>query len=822
VHLIPPDQSLDVALPVDPIAPIEVLPSGAIVPPERDASGYVDASWRRHFRPAVWVQRIWAVTDKVLTTFARFLEEKSQHAGLVMGVLLVLMLPLIWAVISSPLELEQQLLFSGCTFLIALALGRTPSRLFTLALVLMSLMASTRYIYWRMSATIAFEKPTDVIFGTGLLLAEIYAFTVLVLGYAQTIWPLQRQPVALPDDPEEWPSVDIYIPSYNEPLSVVKPTALAALSLDWPRHKLNVYVLDDGRRKEFAEFCAQAGIHHVTRTDNRHAKAGNINAALKNTTGEYIAIFDCDHVPTRSFLQVTMGWFLKDPKLAMMQTPHHFFSADPFEKNLGTFKRVPNEGELFYGLVQDGNDLWNATFFCGSCAVIKRGPLLEVGGVAVETVTEDAHTALKLHRLGYGTAYLAVPQAAGLATESLSGHVGQRIRWARGMAQIFRVDNPLLGKGLSLGQRLCYANAMMHFFYGLPRLVFLTAPLAYLFLEAHVIQATATMIAAYSLPHLVHAGMANTRMQGQFRHSFWNEVYEAVLSWYIMRPTLVAVINPKLGKFNVTPKGGVIDHEYVDYAIAKPYFVLLVVNIIGFAVGIGRLIWWNTFETQTVVLNLIWTVYNLIIIGASLAVSLESRQVRNTHRVDMKMPASLRFPGDRTLVCSTKNISATGVGLKVPPGLSVEKNTLVSLTLFMDDAECVVNAKIANWDKESAGLELEPMTVAQETEFVKFTFARADAWVRSWGTAQHDSPRHALKEVIELGIRGLVRIVHYATVDIQEYLSKQPWFIQARESTDRLLGRVRSRATGLTERAAQLSGRAAKLVRGWRRKTVSE
>jgi cellulose synthase (UDP-forming) len=105
-------------------------------------------------------------------------------------------------------------------------------------------------------------------------------------------------------------------------------------------------------------------------------------------------------------------------------------------------------------------------------------------------VTEDAHTALKLSRLGYNTAYLELPQAAGLATESLSGHVGQRIRWARGMAQIFRTDNPFLGKGLSLWQRVCYANAMLHFFFGLPRLVFLTAPMAYLFFGFHIISAS--------------------------------------------------------------------------------------------------------------------------------------------------------------------------------------------------------------------------------------------------------------------------------------------------------------------------------------------
>src|SRR5690606_37187104 len=238
-------------------------------------------------------------------------------------------------------------------------------------------------------------------------------------------------------------------------------------------------------------------------------KAGNINSALPKTHGQYIAIFDCDHVPTRSFLQVCVGWFLKDPKLAMLQTPHVFFSPDPLEKNLDVFQQVPNEGRLFYGLTQDGNDLWNATFFCGSCAVLRREPLLDVGGVAVESVTEDALTALKMNRKGYNTAYLAVPLAAGLATESLSRHIGQRIRWARGMAQILRSHNPWLGKGLKLSQRICYASAGLHFFYGLPRLVFLTAPLAYLFFGARVFESSALLIAAYVLPHIVHAYMTN-------------------------------------------------------------------------------------------------------------------------------------------------------------------------------------------------------------------------------------------------------------------------------------------------------------------------
>ncbi|MDF4981200.1 glycosyltransferase family 2 protein, partial [Vibrio parahaemolyticus] len=267
--------------------------------------------------------------------------------------------------------------------------------------------------------------------------------------------------------------------------------------------------------------------------------AGNINYALKQTSGEFVAIFDCDHIPTRAFFQLTMGMFLKDPKLALIQTPHHFFSPDPFERNLSNFRNVPNEGNLFYGLIQDGNDLWDATFFCGSCAILRREPLEEVGGIAVETVTEDAHTSLRMHRLGYRSAYLKQPISAGLATETLSAHVGQRIRWARGMAQIFRVDNPLTGKGLKLSQRLCYVNAMLHFLSGIPRIVFLIAPLAYLLLHSYVIYAPALAIILYVLPHMIHASMTNSRMQGDYRYSFWGEVYETVLAWYIARPTTV-------------------------------------------------------------------------------------------------------------------------------------------------------------------------------------------------------------------------------------------------------------------------------------------
>jgi len=351
-----------------------------------------------------------------------------------------------------PLTWPQQAVLGLLSILMALAMARSSdSYLVTLTLMMMSMFCTFRYGYWRILQVVRFfQDPAshwgalDAFFIMCLLLAEAYAFVILFLGYFQTIWPLRRAPVALPENTEDWPHIDVLIPTFNEPLEVVRYTALGALNMDWPADKLHIYILDDGRRKEFERFAFEAGIGYKIRSDNKYAKAGNINTALKSMSSPLVAIFDCDHVPTRSFLQMTVGWFLRDPKLAMLQTPHHFYSPDPFERNLEQFRVIPNEGELFYGVVQDGNDFWNASFFCGSCAVLRRDALDDVGGIAVETVTEDAHTSLRMQMNGWSTAYINIPQAAGLATERLSAHVGQRIRWARGMIQILRTDNPLL------------------------------------------------------------------------------------------------------------------------------------------------------------------------------------------------------------------------------------------------------------------------------------------------------------------------------------------------------------------------------------------
>lgn len=193
-----------------------------------------------------------------------------------------------------------------------------------------------------------------------------------------------------------------------------------------------------------------------------------------------------------------------------------------------------------------------------------------------------------MQRLGWGSAFIDIPLAAGLATERLVLHVIQRTRWARGMTQIFRLDNPLLGRGLTLQQRLCYLSAMLYYQFALPRIAFLTAPLAYLLFNLNIIHSSASLIFAYALPHLFLAVYVNSRLNGRFRYSFWGEIYDLVLAFHIVLPTAVTMLFPKRGKFNVTDKGGLLNVGYFDFSVVRPHLIIALLLGAGVIAGIVR------------------------------------------------------------------------------------------------------------------------------------------------------------------------------------------------------------------------------------------
>jgi cellulose synthase (UDP-forming) len=663
--------------------------------------------------------------------------------------------------ITLPMDAVQQAILTGFGIVAFLVINRSKTRRAGLVLVVLSLVVTARYLFWRAADTLQFDGFFQSFLCLGLVAAEVYASILLLLSYMQTAYPLDRKPVPLPLDPTDWPTVDVYVPSYNEALSLVRPTVLAALHMDWPRDKMNVWILDDGRRPEFRAFAEECGCGYIIRPDNLGAKAGNINHALRHTDGEFVAIFDCDHAPTRAFLQMTVGWLVRDARIALVQTPHHFYSADPFERNLARKRPVPNEGLLFYGVIQPGNDLWNSAFFCGSCAVLRRTALTQIGGVPHETVTEDCHCSFRMQQRGWHTAYLRLPLAAGLATERLGLHIGQRLRWGRGMLQIARQENTLFARGLRPIQRLCYFASSFSFLFSVPRLVFLTAPLAFLFFGQNIIAASPLAITAYAGSHMFHTFATTARMNGRNRHSFWSEIYEAVMALPLLPVTLLTLWDPSKGKFNVTDKGGTLEQGYLDLRVVAPSLVLLALLIMGFAVGVWGISTTAGLEFQAYLLNTIWCGLCLVPVSAAIAVGREREQSRSYARVKANLPAELVLPDGDRVAARCSDVSLSGARMVIDRPLTVSDGDTIVAAFSVCEEKVAIPCTMLHWEGSTAFLEFDTSTLPNLAAVTRVFFGRPDAWLH-WDDWPRDRPLHSLAGVVMSTMVAVFRKYRFA------------------------------------------------------------
>ncbi|AEI37109.1 UDP-forming cellulose synthase catalytic subunit [Zymomonas mobilis] len=659
-------------------------------------------------------------------------------------------------VIAVPLPLDYQWVYGLSLMGTTLLIDRSPSHYASVVICLFSTLTSSRYIFWRITQTLRFEHIMDAIFGGVLFMAELYAWIILVLGLFQILWPLKRPVVKIKGPDKDLPTVDVLIPTYNESMEIVRNTVFAAMGMDYPPDRFKVYLLDDGNREEFRIFAQDVGCHYLTRSDNHNAKAGNLNAALKRTDGDFVCIFDCDHVPTRAFLQMTIGWLQKEPNLALVQTPHFFYSPDPVQRNVPGGDELPGDNELFYGSVQCGNDLWDATFFCGSCAILRREALNENNGFSGETVTEDAHTALRLQRRGWDTAYINIRLSAGLATDTLLAHIKQRARWARGMTQILRIDNPLFGGGLTIAQRLCYMNALLHYQFALPRVIFLISPLAFMLFNSSIIHASAVMVFAYAIPHLFLSLWAHERLSSGRRQPFWGEINETLLAFHLIKPTLVTFFNPDKGKFNVTDKGERMEDDYFDVQSVRPHLITAAFLFLGLIVGSIKLFFPNIFHIQASVLflNMAWAGFNLIILLASVAVAHESRQIRNTVRFPFHIPISLYFENGRVLDSITDNISLGGLAISLPKGYDLKEHPITDVTMTLDGRDFALPVKLINQSGSLVRLQFEVLSLDVQKKLVAALMGQADAWL-NYGADEKPistiaSMRHILKIIFGL------------------------------------------------------------------------
>src|SRR6266516_6099765 len=364
------------------------------------------------------------------------------------------------------------------------------------------------YLYWRTFNSLNMDA---LWFSLPLLLVELYGAINFALFMFMT-WDLK--PVADSAAPRGR-TVDIFIPTYNEDLSILRMTILGALNVHYPHE---TWVLDDGRRPALRELCETMGVHYLTRPANTHHKAGNINAALAQTNGEFIAIFDADQVPLPDFLDHTLGYFV-DEKVAFVQTPQEFYNLDSVQHKTNWQEgQTWHEQSLFYNVIQPGKNRWNAAFWCGSNSVMRRSALLSVGGIATETVTEDIHTSLRVHAAGWKSIYHDELLSMGLAPQDFLAFTVQRLRWAQGAMQVLRRENPLFKKGLTVAQRSNYISSMITYFESFQRLIYTLAPSIVLFTAVLPIHAGVLAFTLRFIPYFALGILTNIALgKGHFR-----------------------------------------------------------------------------------------------------------------------------------------------------------------------------------------------------------------------------------------------------------------------------------------------------------------
>ncbi len=429
------------------------------------------------------------------------------------------------------------------------------------------------YLTWRLGTF----NTAHPVFSRLLYGAEVFGFVTALLNVFMT-WRLSERHAP---PPAEGLKVDVFIPTYNEDVEMVRRTALAARVMEYPHQ---TWILDDGDRPAMREMAESLGVRYLARSENRDAKAGNLNHALPHSDADLIVTFDADHAPRRDFLLKTLGYF-PDAQVAFVPTPQDFYNLDSFQNRTDSGRRVAwSEQSLFFRVIQRGKDVWNAAFYCGSCAVIRRSALDSIGGFATGTVTEDIHTSLRLHKRGYRSIYHCESLAYGVAPAKIEPFLKQRVRWGVGAMNVWRKEGILFTRGLTLAQRLNYLATALAYFDGWQKAFFYFAPVYVLMAGAMPIGVDTSSFLLHFLPYIMLNFLAFEEIARGYGRSLLIEQYNmarfASFAW------------STLGLLRIRKRFGVTAKAQRERSASLAYLApqLLVIALNGAAIPVGILL----------------------------------------------------------------------------------------------------------------------------------------------------------------------------------------------------------------------------------------
>jgi cellulose synthase (UDP-forming) len=478
------------------------------------------------------------------------------------------------------------------------------------------------YLWWRATATL---NPSAPFFSWLLWAAEAFGvFTYILFSYfTRNIDP--KVPFApAPDNLE----VDIFIPTYNEEQDVLEATLIGCNKVRYPH---TTYVLDDGDRTWVKNLAEQMGIMYISRPVHDHAKAGNINYALTQTSGDYIVLLDADMVPQPEYLDWTLGYF-SDDKLALIQMPQEFYNQDSIQHAANA--TYWHEQSLFFRVIQPGKNYTNSAFWCGSPSVLRRKALEDVGGVATETITEDIHTTVRLHSRGWKTLFVNEPLAFGIAPQTIKAFLVQRLRWAQGTMQLYRSkESPLWRTGLTFNQRLSYLSSFLAYIEAYQKFILITIPILILGFGLLPMKVNLIVFAIHWAPYFILNILANqVGGRGVFRY-FKTEKYNLLKTIIFIESTFTLFSNKPL-KFKVTPKtvtGSVYSEErksLIWYMVIFGSLIGAMVNaVIAIIISTTANKQWDAF-----LIALFWAGYNAFVIMLALLEVFRKQHERKKYR----------------------------------------------------------------------------------------------------------------------------------------------------------------------------------------------
>lgn len=530
--------------------------------------------------------------------------------------------------------------------------SREPRDTWVRVVAVVALAWGVAYLTWRVGWTHRQAQP--VLFGV-LLAAELVGWVNLAL-FSFLAW--RRPPAELPEVGVEH-RVDVLVPTYDEPTEVLRATLLGCRAMTYPH---TTWLLDDGARPEMRALAEELGARYVTRPDNRHAKAGNINHALPLLDGDLIAVLDADHVPLPHFLDALVGYF-DDPEIVLVQAPHEFYNLDSIQH----IAEDRHEQSLFFRVICPGKDRHDGVFWCGSGTVIRREPLVEIGGVQTATIAEDFHTTIVLHQQGWHTRYHDETLLLGLAPHDLDSFLLQRSRWARGNLRVFLTpQNPVVARGLRPLQRVSYFASLFHYFGGPQRLALVAVLCATLLTGALPMRGELVLFAVLWAPWVALSLLA-TRALGRGVSGPLAATRHGWMTMGVFTSAMLSLAVPGAGRFRVTPKMGTDAGGWRTLLRLK----LLAVCAVGIAVAVALraasaagAIELPSMPPFAQVATLVIGAIELAVIALVIGGLVRRRQRRHVYRFPVDVRATM---GDELLRVVDLNHHGAGVLSADPP-----------------------------------------------------------------------------------------------------------------------------------------------------------